>query len=93
MNKMDDLVTNGISVDGGDLDSVGSIKSDVELSEEDIKLLRDVAARDFLVTLQTAAPQVNNTFGDIRETADVNSILEAIEDMVDEQLATSLVVY
>lgn len=88
----DKFSADGVFVDGGALDSVGSIGSDVEISDEDIQLLRDVAARDFLLALQTSAPQVNNNFGDIRETADVNKILEVIQDMVDEQMAVSLVI-
>ena len=36
--------------------------------------------------------QANVTFGDVRETADVNKIFDVIQDMVDEELATSLVV-
>jgi len=77
---------------GGNIDSVGSIKSDVDISDQDIQLLRDISARDFLLNLQTVTPQANVTFGDIRETADVNKILDVIQDMVDEELATSLVV-
>lgn len=82
----------GVHVDGGDLDSVGKINSDVEISDEDIQLLRDIAARDFLVNVQTVTPKANIKFGDVRETADVNKIVEVIEDMVEEQLATALVV-
>lgn len=87
---LDDFTKNGLN--GGTLDSVGSIKNDVDISDEDLQLLRDMTARDFLLNLQTITPQVHNTFGDIRETADVNQIMDAIQDMVDEQLATSLVV-
>ena len=87
-----DSIENGTYISGGDLDSIGRINSDVEISEEDIKLLRDVAARDYLLTLQTSTPQINNNFGDVRETADVNAILDTIQDMVDEQLAATLVV-
>jgi hypothetical protein len=83
---------NGVGVDGGDLDSVGSIKSDVDISDEDLKLLRDIAAREFLLNLKTVTPQVDVKFGDVHETADVDKILEVIQDMVDEELATSLVV-
>lgn len=81
-----------IFVKGGDLDSVGRIKSDVNISDEDLKLLRDITARDFLLNLQSVTPVANITFGDIKETADVDQILDVIQDMVDEQLATSLVV-
>lgn len=87
-----DISGDGLSVNGGDLDSVGSIKSDVDISDEDIQLLRDIAARDFLLNLQTITPQANIKFGDVRETADINKIMEVIQDMVDEELATSLVV-
>lgn len=82
--------TGGIAdtyVTGGSLDSGG----EVQLSNEDIKLLRDIAARDFLLNVSTITPTVTNNFGDIRETADVNKILDEIERMVDEELATSVV--
>ena len=92
LEDLGDMWDKGLDINGGSLDSIGSIGSDVDISEEDIQLLRDVAARDFLLTLQTSTPQVNNNFGDIKETADVNKILEIIQDMVDEQLAVSLVV-
>jgi len=92
LSNIEDALNNGVHVGGGDLDSIGSIKSDVDISDQDIQLLRDIAARDFLLNLQTVTPTANVTFGDIHETADVNKILGVIEDMVEEQLATSLVV-
>lgn len=81
-----------IGINGGNLDSVGKINSDVEIKDEDLKLLRDMAARDFLLNFQSVTPQVTNNFGDIRETADVNKIWDTIQDMVEEHMATSLVV-
>lgn len=77
-----------ITIKGGYLDS---IKSDVTINEEDLKLLRDMTARDYLLQLQTITPVANVKFGDVRETADVNRIVEVIEDMVEQQMATSLV--
>lgn len=81
----------GVNVAGGDLDSVGSIKNDVNINDEDIQLLRDMAARDYLLNLQQITPVAHISFGDVRETADVNKIMDVIEDMVEEQMATSLV--
>lgn len=81
-----------IGINGGNLDSVGKINSDVEIKDEDLKLLRDMAARDFLLNLQHITPVQNNKFGDIRETADLNKIMEKLTDMVEEGMATSLVV-
>lgn len=87
-----DGIISDVTVNGGDLDSVGKIKSDVDISDEDIQLLRDIAARDFLLNVKTITPKANIKFGDVKETADVNKIVEVIEDMVEEQLATALVV-
>lgn len=81
----------GVPIDGGNLDSVGSINSDVSLADEDLQLLRDMAAREYLLQLQTVTPVANVTFGDVKETADVGKIIEVIEQMVEEQMATSLV--
>lgn len=86
-----DNISGGVPVNGGNLDSVGSIKSDVSLNDEDIQLLRDMAARDYLLNLQQITPVAHISFGDVRETADVNKIMDVIEDMVEEQMATALV--
>lgn len=88
------LDLNGVEMGGGDLDSVGSvgsIDSDVDISDEDVKLLRDMAARDYLLQMQSVTPVAHVTFGDVRETADVNKIVDVIEQMVEEQMATALV--
>lgn len=85
---LDGFDPKNIKLNGGHLDS---IKSDVNVSDEDIQLLRDMAARDYLLQLQSITPVANVKFGDVRETADVNKIVEVIEQMVEEQMATSLV--
>lgn len=82
--------TNGAldtNVKGGKLDSAGK----VDLSDEDIQLLRDIAAREYLINISTSAPVMTNNFGDIRETADINRIMEELARMADEELATSVV--
>jgi tape measure domain-containing protein len=81
-------IKDGTTIDGGQLDG---ITSDVSIDDEDLQLLRDMAARDYLLQLQTITPVANVSFGDVRETADVNRIVEVIEQMVDEQMATALV--
>ena len=50
-----------------------------------------MTARDYLLQLQTITPVANVTYGDVRDTADVGKIVEVIEQMVDEQMATALV--
>ena len=72
----------------GNVDSVGGT---VDISSEDLKLLKDIASRDLLLSMTSVTPQANVTFGDVRETADVNKIMDVIEDMVENAFATSLV--
>jgi tape measure domain-containing protein len=79
------------TIAGGNLDSVGKIKDDVSITDEDIKLLKDVAATEFVNKYTTLRPEMSVQFGDVKETADVNKILGVIEDMVEEAYASSLV--
>lgn len=91
---LDDFDPNNIDINnigGGDLDSVGRIKSDVNLSDQDIQLLRDIAAREFLLNIQHVTPTASIQFGDVHETADVYEIIGVLEDMVEEHLAVSTV--
>ena len=80
-------ITNGAV----DTNVVGGKLDDVSISEEDIQLLKDISARDFLINVSTVTPVMNNSFGDIKETADINRILEELDRMVDEELATSVI--
>ena len=70
---------------------VDKVNSPIEISSEDLKLLKDIATRDMLLNMTSVTPQANITFGDVRETADVNKIMDVIEDMVENAFATSLV--
>lgn len=79
------------TINGGNLDSVGKIKDDISITGEDIKLLKDVAATEFVNKYTTLRPEMTVQFGDVRETADVGKILEVIEDMVEEAYASVLV--
>lgn len=76
---------------GGKLDSVDKINEDVSISDEDIKMLRDVAAVEFVNRYTTLTPNMTINFGDVHETADVNGVLSAIENMLDEAYSSSLV--
>lgn len=77
--------------DIGKVGSVGKIEDDVSITDDDIKLLKDVAATEFVNKYTTLRPEMTVSFGDVRETADVNKILSVIEDMVEEAYASSLV--
>lgn len=79
------------TIAGGNLDSIGKIKDDVSITDEDIKLLKDVAQTEFINKFTTLRPEMQVSFGDVKETADVAKILEALEEMVEEAYASVLV--
>jgi tape measure domain-containing protein len=76
------------TIKGGKLDK---IRDDVSITDEDIKLLKDVAQTEFINKFTTLRPEMQVSFGDVKETADVNKILEALEEMVEEAYASVLV--
>lgn len=65
---------------------------EVEISDEDLKMLKDIATREYMLNYKHITPNVNIEFGDIRETADVNQVRDAISKMMEEELAELYVV-
>jgi hypothetical protein len=63
-------------------ENTGAIKDGVNLSDEDVQLLKDYARIQFTTHLKSLTPKVTATFGDVRENADVNVILKLLEKMV-----------
>lgn len=74
------------SVIGTDSTGASAIKTtsnDNLLSDDDVKLLLDVATRDYKLNYQSMTPNVTLTFGDIRETADVDDIMDILADKLE----------
>lgn len=63
----------------------------VNMSDEDLKYLRDVAERDYInkFTTATLAPNVQFTFGDIHEEADAYKVVGRIKKILREEIATA----
>ena len=63
----------------------------VNMSDDDMKYLRDIAERDFINQFKTStlAPNINVQFGDVRETADVNKVASVLTTLLQEQIAIS----
>lgn len=64
--------------------NTAAIKDSVAITEEDLKYLRDVAEQEVINRFTTAEVKVDmsNTFGDIRETADLDGIMAHLENGV-----------
>lgn len=82
----------------GNLSDLGSggggglnVQGEVSITDEDIKLLKDVAAAEWVNKYTTLRPEMNVTFGDVHETADAEQLLDKIETMVEEAYASALV--
>lgn len=65
---------------------------EVDISDEDLKMLKDIATREYMLNYKHITPNVNIEFGDIKETADVNQVKDAITKMMNEELAELYVV-
>ena len=62
------------------------------LTDEDIKLLLDVATRDYKLSYQQVTPNIQVSFGDVREPADVDGIMHVISERVADVIDGRLVV-
>ena len=75
---------------GGKLDKVGKIEKDINIADEDLKMLRDLAEIKSIQNIVTLTPSVQ--FGDmtVREEADVNKILKKIETYLEGELVNNI---
>ncbi|WP_110954788.1 tape measure protein [Anaerosinus massiliensis] len=67
-----------VHVRGGKLDK----DQEIQLSEENLKTLTDLAQREVQLHYQQITPQIQISFGDVRETANVDEIMERIGDHI-----------
>lgn len=78
--KLDNIV--GTDSSGGK--ALKTTTKDNLLSDEDIQLLLDVATRDYKLNYQQVTPNITLTFGDIRESVDVDDVLDEVADKLQE---------
>ena len=69
-------------------DDTDSIADSMEMTGEELKYLRDIAERDAVnkFTLAEIKVEQTNSFGDVRETADLDGVVSYLEEKVDEAL-------
>ena len=86
---MQDMLTNAGNMP---VDIKKNSDKEVDISDEDLKMLKDIATREYMLNYKHITPNVNITFGDVRETADVNAVKDAIQSMMENELAELYVV-
>lgn len=85
--NFDDFKTDPVTVKGTGKN--GKVK--VDMSDEDLQYLRDIAEREYINKFSTAtlAPNISVTFGDVHENADMNKLKGTIEMMMREEIAVA----
>lgn len=71
------------------VNSVGRIEDTVDISSEDIKLMRELAELKSIQNFVTLTPTVNVTTGDIRNDADIDTIIRRIEESLEREIVNS----
>lgn len=64
-------------------------KLKVDMADEDLKYLRDIAQREYInkFTTATLAPNISIKFGDVHETADADKVAKRIRKILQEEIA------
>lgn len=75
-----------VKVKGGKLDK----DQQITLAEENLQLITDLARKEVILNYQQLTPQVTITMGDIRETADVDTVIDKLETRLTELYDGSL---
>lgn len=75
----------------GNVGSVDKINDTVDIASEDLRYFREAAEKmsEFYFTQNAIASQINLTFGDVKETADVDKIINEITNSLEECIATA----
>lgn len=91
LEEMNNLKAGDGRLDVGDVENVNHINDTVDIASEDLKYLRDLADQETIneFTSKLLQPQINVSFGEVRETADVDEILKRITDELTEDLNNS----
>lgn len=70
-------------------ESLDNINSTIDASSEHLEMLRDLAEQESIQNFVSLTPTVQVTTGDIKQEADVNTIISHIENYMETELANS----
>ncbi|WP_053984996.1 tape measure protein [Niameybacter massiliensis] len=87
----EDLTTsmNSMGFEGGHIDSVGSIEDTVDVSNEDLEIMRELAEMESIQNFVTLTPKVNIKTGPVSKEVDIDEILRRIEKSIEEEMEAS----
>lgn len=87
----EDLTTsmNSMGFEGGHIDSVGSIEDTVDVSNEDLEIMRELAEMESIQNFVTLTPKVNIKTGPVSKDVDIDEIVRRIEKSIEEEMESS----
>lgn len=87
----EDLTTsmNSMGFEGGHIDSVGSIEDTVDVSNEDLEIMRELAEMESIQNFVTLNPKVNIKTGPVSKDVDIDEIVRRIEKSIEEEMEAS----
>ena len=79
------------NLDVDNVENVNHINDTVDIASEDLRYIRDIADQEAInkFTSKLLQPQINVSFGEVKETVDVDKIIERITTGLDESLNNS----
>lgn len=83
-------VNSNDKVNVGHVNSVGKVDNEVEVSSEDIKLMRDLAEQQAIQNFVSLTPNITVTTGDINQNADSDYLIGEIERVLIQESNTSI---
>ncbi|WP_229717156.1 tape measure protein [Paenibacillus aceti] len=73
----------------GKVDKVGQIENSVDISSEDLKMMRELAEMKSIQNFVSLTPTVQVTTGPVNNGADIDTIVARIEQTLEEEIAAS----
>jgi len=85
-----ELIINHNNLNINKVNEVGNIRDTVDISSEDLKLMRELAEQQWLQNHVSLSPQIS--FGDthVRQESDIDTIISRIEAFMEEQRASTI---
>ena len=78
-----------LMLDSGSKNHLKNIDDKIDISNEQLELMRDLAEQESIQNFVTLTPTVQVTTGDIKEEADINKIITKIENYMQNELIMS----
>lgn len=94
-NKLNEMTFDssfdGSSFNVNEVGSVNKINDTVDIASEDLKYMRDIAEQEVIneFTTKMVVPQFSVTFGDVRETADIDDIVSKLKSVLADGIENS----